>query len=67
VASAASAPHSNHAVVARPFGVTFPFSVALVAATEDAARVETAGGPPGVKLTIVPFDVPELLLAATRQ
>jgi len=55
VASEESVPHSNQAFVARPFGVTFPFSEALVAATEDAARVVTVGGAPGeavVKLII---------------
>jgi hypothetical protein len=62
-----SVPHSNHADVASPFGVTSPLSVAVVAATEVAARVVTAGAAPGVKLRMVlPLDVPELLLATTR-
>jgi hypothetical protein len=47
-------------VIARPFGVTFPFRVAPVAPTEVADKVETVGGFPGeevVKLTIRSLEV----------
>ena len=59
-------PHSKPALVDRPFAVTFPFRVAVVAPTDVAARVVTAGAAPGVKLRILPLVVPEPLLAATR-
>jgi hypothetical protein len=42
-------------------------SVAPLAATDVAATVEAFGGKPGVKLTIVPLDVPEVLAAAILQ
>jgi hypothetical protein len=61
--SAGSVPHSNQAVVASPFGITFPLRVALPPETEVAVIVVTEGTDPAVKLTIVPHDVPELLLA----
>jgi hypothetical protein len=35
-------PHSNHAVVVRPFGFTPPFRVAPPEVTEDAVFVVTA-------------------------
>jgi hypothetical protein len=65
-----SVPHSNHAVVARPFGVTFPFRVAPVAPTEVADKVKTVGWLPGeevVKLTINPLEVPLLFPAQNRK
>src|SRR5512134_1460116 len=43
-----SVPHSSHAVVACAFGFTDPLSVALSAATADAAVVVTVGGGGGV-------------------
>jgi len=61
VESAEFVPHSNQAVVARPFGVTFALRVAPVAATEVAARVATVGSAPGeevVKFAIALFVVP---------
>jgi hypothetical protein len=61
-----SVPYSNHAIVINPFGVTFPFRVAVLAPIDVVARVVTAGAAPGTKLRILPFVVPELLLAATR-
>ena len=54
-----SVPHSNHALVARPLGITLPFSVAPVASTDVAATVVTAGGLPGdavVKFRIWPTE-----------
>jgi hypothetical protein len=62
-----SVPHSNHAVVARPFGVTFPFRVAPAAPTEVADKVVAVGAAPGVKLKTDPRVVPDPLLAATRK
>jgi hypothetical protein len=60
-------PHSNHAVVRTPFGLTVPFSVAEFVVTELAAVVATAGGfAPVVKLRIASFCVPPLFCAATR-
>ena len=61
-----SVPHSNHAVVANPLGVTFPFRVPPAAPTDVADKVETTGGFPGedvVKLTIRPLVVPLLFSA----
>ena len=67
--SEGSAPHSNQAVVADPFGFTPPFSVAPLVVIPVAAEVETMGGVDEVvvKLTIDPFDVPAELEAATRK
>ena len=62
-----SVPHSNHAVVARPFGVTFPFRVASLAPTDVADKVAAVGDAPGVKLDTDPRVVPDKLLAATRK
>ena len=68
VASVGLVPHSNQALVARPFGFTLPFSVALLAVTEVTAFVVTVGARAVVtKLTIEPFEVPAELDAATRQ
>ena len=63
-------PHSNHAVVAAPFGFTPPFNVAPLAVTEVAAFVVTVGAGAAavvLKLRIDPFDVPAALEAATRK
>jgi hypothetical protein len=61
-----SVPHSNHTVVARPLGVTFPFRVAPVAPTDVADKVVAVGAAPGVKLETEPRVVPDPLLAAMR-
>jgi hypothetical protein len=61
-----SVPYSNHAIVANPFGVTFPFRVAPVAPTAVADKDATVGGLPGeevVKLTIRPLEDPLLFSA----
>jgi hypothetical protein len=68
--SEGSAPHSNQAVVADPFGFTPPFSAAPLAVTDVAGFVLTVGTATDavvVKLTIDPFDVPAELEAATRK
>ena len=62
-----SVPHSNHAVVASPLGVTFPFRVAPAAPTDVAGKVVAVGAAPGVKLETEPRVVPDTLLAATRK
>jgi hypothetical protein len=65
-----SVPHSNHAVVTKPLGVTFPFNVAPVAPTEVANKVATVGGLPGEeveKLTISPLEGPLLFSAQNRK
>jgi hypothetical protein len=60
-------PHSNHAVVKAPFGLTVPFNVAEPDVTELAAVVATVGGfALVVKLRIPSFCVPPLFCAATR-
>ena len=61
-----SVPHSNHAVVASPLGVTFPLRVPPVPPTEVADKVTVVGAAPGVKLRTEPHVVPDPLLAATR-
>jgi hypothetical protein len=67
VDSVLEVPHSNHAVVDVPFGLTEPFIVAELVVTELAADVVTAGKlAPVVKLTIEPFCVPPLFCPATR-
>jgi hypothetical protein len=63
-------PYSNQASVARPLGFTLPLRVAPEEVIELAAKVDTVGGSRilvVVKLLIVPFDSPSLLLAATRK
>jgi hypothetical protein len=61
-------PHSNHAVVEAPFGLTPPFNVAPFIATPLAEVVETVGGTvPVVKLRIPSLCVPALFCAATRK
>ncbi len=70
VASVGLVPHSNHAVVACPFGFTPPLTVAPLIVMEAAAFVVAAGGRSGmvvVKLRIVPFVVPLALEAAARK
>ena len=60
-------PHSNHAVVETPFGLTVPFIVAELVVTELAAVVVTVGKlAPVVKLSIASFNVPPLFCPAAR-
>ena len=59
-------PHSNQASVARPFGFTFPLSVAPVVPTPVAVSVVTVGAAPRVTHWMFPLLVPDPLLAATR-
>ena len=62
-----SVPHSNHALVARPLGITLPFSVAPVTPTDVAAIVVTAGGLPGdavVRFLIWPAEIARAVLRA---
>jgi hypothetical protein len=60
-------PHSNHAVVRAPLGLTVPLSVAELEVTEPAAAVATVGGfALVVKLKIPSFCVPPLFCAAMR-
>ncbi len=68
--SVESVPHSNQEFVARPLAVTLPFRVAVFAPTDVAARVVTAGAPPGdevVKLVMTLSDSPFELDAQTRK
>ncbi len=67
VPSVGSVPHANQASVARPLEFTYALIVASLAVTEVAATVKAFGGGLGVKLRIVPLDVPELLAAAILQ
>ena len=70
VARVGLVPHSNHAVVANPFGFVLPFNVAPVVVIEVAAFVVTVGATAAavvVKLAIDPFAVPVALEAATRK
>jgi hypothetical protein len=63
-------PHSNQAVVAKPFGFTPPFKTPPAVVTDVAAFVVTAGATAAVvvlKLAIDPFDVPAELEAAERK
>jgi hypothetical protein len=67
---AGSLPHSNQADVAKPFGFTPPFNVALSIVIDVAAFVVTAGATAAavvLKLAIEPFDVPAELEAAARK
>ena len=67
VESVLDVPHSNHAVVRTPFGLTVPFIVAEFVVTELAGVVATVGGfALVVKLRIASFCVPPLFCAATR-
>ena len=50
--------YSNHPVVANPFGLTEPLSVAVVAVTGVAARVLTAGAAVVAKVSTEPNDRP---------
>jgi hypothetical protein len=62
-------PHSNHAVVAAPFGLTVPFIVAELVVTDPAAVVTTAGAR-GIVAKLQTADqplVPPVFLAFTRQ
>ena len=60
-------PHSNESVVARPFGLTLPFSVAPVVVTPVAAPVvTTAAGQPVSNVASAPFVVPAELVAVAR-
>ena len=69
VDSVLEVPHSNHAVVAAPFGLTLPFIVADVVVTDVAAVVVTAGRSGIVtKLNAVGHPlVPPVFFALTRQ
>jgi hypothetical protein len=63
-------PHSNQAVVAKPFGFTPPFNVALSFVIDVAAFVDTVGATAAavvLKLAIEPLDVPAELEAAARK
>ncbi len=61
-------PHSNHAVVVAPFGLTLPFNVDEVEPTEVAAKVETVGRTAAVvKLKIPSRCVPALFWATARK
>jgi hypothetical protein len=63
-------PHSNQAVVAKPFGFTPPFNVALSIVIDVAAFVVTVGATAAVvvlKLAMEPLDVPAELEAAARK
>jgi hypothetical protein len=67
VVSVLEVPHSNHAVVAAPFGFTVPFIVAELAVTEPADVVATVGRlAEVVKLRIASFCVPATFCPATR-
>jgi hypothetical protein len=67
VASVLEVPHSNHAVVAAPFGLTVPFIAAELVVTEVAAVVVTVGAlAPVVKLKIASFCVPAVFCPAAR-
>ena len=59
-------PYSKYHVVARPFGSTVPFSVAVVGVTPDAAPVTTAGADRVVKIPSAPRLVPAPFVATTR-
>ncbi len=61
-------PHSNHAVVADPFGLTEPFAVAEFDVTLVAAEVVAVGGTAlVVKLSMLSRCVPPAFWAATRK
>ena len=60
-------PYSKRYVVERPFGSTFPFSLALVDPTELAAEVVTAGGSAVTKVASAPSTVPAELVATRRK
>ncbi len=65
---AVEVPYSNQAVVAWPFGLTVPFSLAPDAVTEDAAAVVTTGAEPVVEnVSSAPLVVPASLTATTRK
>jgi hypothetical protein len=67
VESVLDVPHSNHAVVRTPFGLTVPFIVAEFDVTELADVEVTVGGfALVVKLRMASFCVPPLFWAATR-
>ena len=61
-------PHSNQAVLGRPFGLTFPLQIAPVVMRTAGRDVEIGAEVPKVveKLIIDPFRVPEAFVAATR-
>jgi hypothetical protein len=68
VESVLEVPHSNHAVVEAPFGLTVPFIVPELVVTELAAVVVTVGGlAPVVKLRIASFCVPAPFCPAARK
>ncbi|MCP2501015.1 MAG: hypothetical protein NCA08_05560 [Deltaproteobacteria bacterium] len=70
VARVGLVPHSNHAVVDRPFGFTLPFNVPPPDVTEVAAFVVTIGAREDtfvLKLRIDPFAVPPVFEAAARK
>jgi hypothetical protein len=69
VESVLDVPHSNHAVVEAPFGLTVPFTVAELVVTEPAAAVTTAGSN-GTVVKLQTADqplVPPVFFALTRQ
>ena len=59
-------PYSTYHVVAWPFGLTVPPSVAEVGPTPVAAEVTTTGGEAVVKTPSAPFEVPEAFFATRR-
>jgi hypothetical protein len=61
------APYSNRYVVDDPFGVTLPFSVAVVSSTDVAADVVAAGLSPVVNVRSEPVVVPAALEATSRK
>ena len=69
IANVLLVPHSNHTVVAPPFGFTLPFDTAELAVIELAAVVVTAGRPATtevIKLRIPSFCVPALFCPTAR-
>jgi hypothetical protein len=60
-------PYSNHAVVFRPFGLTWPFRRALDCPTLDAELVETLGAAFVANERSSPFAVPASLEATSRK
>ena len=60
-------PYSNHQVVERPFGVTVPWSVAVVGAIDEASPVTTTGAELVVNVASLPTAVPASLVATIRK
>ena len=60
-------PYSTHHEVERPFGLTVPETVALVAVTPEAGPVTTLGGGCVVNDASAPAVVPASLTATSRK